>query len=120
VTNKPCSRCGGSRHDTWSCNVVYRVNDLCKGCCPACNGTGEAQRETCQHNCFIGPDGGHWTESGPCPRQSFHDKEDSGTGQQTQRCDHEFADTKHCVKCGWVPQEADFPKQTQRKETGTK
>lgn len=20
------------------------------------------------------------------------------------RCDHEFADTKHCIKCGWVPQ----------------
>ena len=19
------------------------------------------------------------------------------------RCDHEFADTKHCIKCGWVP-----------------
>lgn len=28
-------------------------------------------------------------------------RRDSST--ELNGCDHEFADTKHCVKCGWVP-----------------
>ena len=28
-----------------------------------------------------------------------------------KRCDHKFIDSTSCLKCGWTPAEADFPKQ---------
>jgi len=67
--------CSNTWHDKPTVGLIPCMNDDCNESHILAH---EGEQPTCPHNCFIGPDGGHWTKDGPCPRQRIHDKEDFG------------------------------------------